>query len=64
MEWDRSSQPLENSVGLKSFTLVFANEEVRQEAINDLRDIGATVTKENNNFSTHDPSGNSIELSI
>ena len=59
-----ASQPPENSVGLDSFTLVFANEEVRQETINDLKNIGATVTEENNKFSTHDPSGNWIELSI
>ena len=59
-----ASQPPENSVGLDSFTLIFANEEVRQETINDLRNIGATVTEENNKFSTHDPSGNWIELSI
>ena len=59
-----ASQPPENSVGLDSFTLVFANEEVRQETINNLRNIGAKVTEENNKFSTHDPSGNRIELSI
>ena len=59
-----ASQPPENSVGLDSFTLVFANEEVRKETINDLKNIGATVTEENNKFSTHDPSGNRIELSI
>ena len=58
------SQPPENSVGLDSFTLVFANEEVRKETINDLKNIGATVTEENNKFNTHDPSGNRIELSI
>ena len=59
-----ASQPPKNSVGLDSFTLVFANEEVRKETINDLKNIGATVTEENNKFSTHDPSGNRIELSI
>ena len=59
-----ASQPPENSVGLDSFTLVFANEEVRKETISDLKNIGATVTEENNKFSTHDPSGNRIELSI
>ena len=57
-------KPLENSVGLKSFTLIFANEEVRQEAIDTLQKVGATVTEENNKFITHDPSGNTIELAV
>ena len=30
-------KPAENSVGLESFTLIFANEEARQETINDLK---------------------------
>ena len=59
-----ASKPLENSVGLKSFTLIFANEEVRQEAIDTLQKVGAAVTEENNTFITHDPSGNTIKLAV
>ena len=54
--------PLENSVGLESFTLVFPSEEAREQAINQLREIGAAVSKENQDFITKDPSGNIIRL--
>lgn len=54
--------PLENSVGLESFTLVFPSEEAREQAINQLREIGAAVSKENQDFFTKDPSGNIIRL--
>ncbi|WP_338452933.1 VOC family protein [Niallia oryzisoli] len=57
-------KPLKNSVGLKSFTLIFANEEARQEAIDTLQKVGAAVSEENNIFITHDPSGNTIELAV
>ena len=54
--------PLESSVGLESFTLVFPVEEAREQAINQLREIGAAVSKENQDFITKDPSGNIIRL--
>ncbi|MDO6847619.1 VOC family protein [Priestia megaterium] len=54
--------PLESSVGLESFTLVFPAEEAREQAINKLREIGAAVSKENQDFITKDPSGNIIRL--
>ncbi|MFP8642999.1 MULTISPECIES: VOC family protein [Priestia] len=54
--------PLESSVGLESFTLVFPAEEAREQAINQLREIGAAVSKENQDFITKDPSGNIIRL--
>ncbi|MED3880092.1 VOC family protein [Priestia megaterium] len=54
--------PLESSVGLDSFTLVFPAEEAREQAINQLREIGAAVSKENQDFITKDPSGNIIRL--
>lgn len=57
-------KPPENIVGLKSFTLIFANEEVRQEAIHTLQTVGATVSEEDNKWITHDPSGNRIELAV
>ncbi|WP_394239165.1 VOC family protein [Niallia oryzisoli] len=56
--------PPDNSVGLKSFTLIFANEEARQDAIDTLKKVGAAVTEENHTFITHDPSGNTIELAV
>jgi catechol 2,3-dioxygenase len=55
-------EPVESSVGLKSFTLVFPTEEAREQAINQLREIGATVYKESQGFVTKDPSGNTIRL--
>jgi catechol 2,3-dioxygenase len=54
--------PLESSVGLESFTLVFPVEEAREQTINQLREIGAAVSKENQDFITKDPSGNIIRL--
>ncbi len=56
--------PAENSVGLESYTLIYASEEVRQETINNLKKIGATVTEENHKFITQDPSGNRVILAI
>lgn len=56
--------PAENSVGLESYTLIYANEEARQNTINNLRQIGAVVKEENNQIFTQDPSGNRIELAI
>jgi catechol 2,3-dioxygenase len=56
--------PAKNSVGLESFTLLFDNEETRQETVTNLKQIGAKVLEENNQFITFDPSGISIELAI
>jgi catechol 2,3-dioxygenase len=56
--------PAKNSVGLDSFTLILSNEETRSQVVSNLRKIGANVTEENNNFVTHDPSGNRVELAI
>ena len=57
-------RPAKNSVGLKSFTLLFDNERVRERVIDNLKKIGATVSEENGQFITHDPSGNCIELAV
>ena len=35
-------KPAENSVGLESFTLIFANEEKRQETISNLQEIAGS----------------------
>ena len=58
-----ASKPLENSVGLKSFTLILPMRKSAKKRSN-LQKIGAKVTKENNPFITHDPSGNTIELAV
>ncbi len=57
-------QPPHNSVGLESFTLVFPNEEKRNEILAQLRTIGADVTEEKRGVFTVDPSGNRIELVV
>ena len=51
-------KPAENSVGLESFTLIFADEQKRQETINNLQEIAAPVIEEKNQWITQDPSGN------
>ncbi|MFJ7724978.1 VOC family protein [Neobacillus sp. NPDC097160] len=56
--------PAKNSVGLESFTLIFDNEGARNQAVTNLKQIGAEVLEENNNFITFDPSGNAIELAV
>lgn len=56
--------PPENSVGLESFTLVYADEAARQATIENVKKLGATVTEEDQVFVTHDPSGNKIVLAI
>ncbi|WP_057763581.1 VOC family protein [Cytobacillus praedii] len=56
--------PSENSVGLKHFTLVYPNEEARSSAVANLEKIGAVVTREHGQYSTADPSGNPILLSL
>ena len=56
--------PAPNSTGLESFTLLFADEKARQQAVGNLRKIGAEVKEEENHFITFDPSGNCIELVV
>lgn len=56
--------PPENSVGMESFRLVLPDEAVMQQTINNLRNIGATVSNEAGRILTHDPSGNRIELTV
>ncbi|MFJ7933923.1 VOC family protein [Sporosarcina sp. NPDC096371] len=53
-----------NSVGLKSFTIVLADEAARNNVIEQLKSIGASVTEENASFVSYDPSGNRIYLEI
>ncbi|TJY42841.1 VOC family protein [Cohnella pontilimi] len=57
-------QPSENSVGLKSFTLIYPNGPARDRAVANLQSMGASVTEENGAFMTSDPSGNRILLLV
>lgn len=57
-------KPANNSVGLESFTLIFADEQKRQETINNLQEIAAPVIEEKNQWITQDPSGNTIVLAV
>ncbi|PKR82718.1 VOC family protein [Heyndrickxia camelliae] len=57
-------EPPANSVGLASFSLIFANSEKRKNILEQLKEIGATVTEENGYFVTKDPSGNRIHLLV
>jgi catechol 2,3-dioxygenase len=56
--------PSENSVGLKQFSLVLPSEEARNQIIDQLRKIDASVTEENGVYMTKDPSGNLIQLLV
>lgn len=55
-------QPSSNSVGLQSFKLIFENEAARDQAVENLKKIGAAAAVENNQVITEDPSGNRIVL--
>lgn len=55
-------KPLENSVGLIKYSIVFPNSESREKAANRLGELGYQVLKENGQMLTEDPSGNRIEL--
>ena len=57
-------KPAKNSVGLESFTLIFADEQKRQETISNLQEIAAPVIEEKNQWITQDPSGNTIVLAV
>lgn len=57
-------KPPENSVGLKSFTIHYPNDEARERAVNNIQNMGATVTEENGVFATNDPAGNRILLVV
>lgn len=57
-------RPSENSVGLKSFTLIYPNDAAREHAVANLKDIGATIIEEQGELATLDPSGNRILLQV
>ena len=55
-------KPPANSVGLRSFTLVFPDDAARNQAVAALQEIGASVENERGIWMTEDPSGNRIQL--
>jgi catechol 2,3-dioxygenase len=57
-----AATPLENSVGLNWYSIVFPNEGVRENALKQLKQLGAPLTEEADYFVTSDPSGNQIRL--
>ncbi|MBP1968378.1 catechol 2,3-dioxygenase [Virgibacillus natechei] len=56
--------PAKNSVGLNWYTLVFPSTNVRQEAIDRLEQMGASVRAEEEYYAVEDPSGNVIHLVV
>lgn len=56
--------PSENSVGLKWFTLEFPTEERLEETVNALKNIDASVEKEDGGYYTLDPSQNRICMRV
>lgn len=56
--------PSLNSVGLKSFSILLPDENTRNNVVSRLKNIGATVTEDEETFITHDPAGNCIHLDV
>lgn len=59
-----AATPPKNSVGLNWYSLVFPDEAIRENAIQQLKQLGALVTEEADFYVTSDPSGNQIRLVI
>lgn len=57
-------KPSENSAGLQSFKLIFENEAAINQAVENLKKLGAAAAVENNQVITEDPSGNRIILGV
>lgn len=59
---ENAVSPPENSVGLNWFSLIFPNNESREERISNLTNMGVTVKQENGTYIVKDPSENEIHL--
>ena len=57
-------RPAANSVGLRSFTLVYPGETARERAVENLRKLGVDVTEEDGMYAADDPSGNRVLLTV
>lgn len=64
--WHSAGTPArsEKSVGLELYSLVLPNEDARREAVDRLQQLGESVTEENGDLFTKDPSGNRIQLVV
>ncbi|SFE17659.1 catechol 2,3-dioxygenase [Lentibacillus persicus] len=56
--------PSENSAGLNWYSLVFPDEQTREEKVKNLENQGVTVQKETNDYIVKDPSGNKIHMQL
>ncbi|KHE66992.1 VOC family protein [Halobacillus sp. BBL2006] len=54
----------EDSVGLKSFTLIFPDIEKREEAVRKVRSLGYSIEEGLKDYKTEDPSGNKMILKV
>lgn len=56
--------PPKNSVGLNWYTIIYPEQETREDAIERLGQLGAPVTQEADYYVTSDPAGNNIRLLV
>ncbi|MDE5414079.1 VOC family protein [Alkalihalobacterium chitinilyticum] len=56
--------PKEKQVGLKAFSIQFPNEAARNKVVDQLRQMGASVSQEGEFYQTKDPSDNHIKLEV
>lgn len=56
--------PPKNSVGLNWYTIIYPEQETREDAIKRLGQLGAPVTQEADYYVTSDPAGNNIRLLV
>jgi len=54
----------ENTLGLKSYSIVYPSEESRQKVVGQLKEIGAIVLEKSDYVSAIDPSGIEVQLLI
>jgi len=57
-------RPAENSVGLRSFTLVYPDAAARERAVANLRSMGEDVAEMDGRYEAIDPSGNRVVLVV
>jgi len=57
-------KPPANSVGLRSFFIIYPDDAARNQAVAALREINAPIDHERGIWMTEDPSGNRIQLSV
>ena len=57
-------RPPENSVGLRSYTLVYPDEAARERAVEHLRKLGEHVAEDGGMYAATDPSGHRILLTV